>query len=195
VTIAIGTNNDLLTTQTTGKIWAWNVVNPVYRYARRFPGITIAGASDIEPGFAASAWRSRIWVVGFLQATALPLIFNGSADGCSWTRPYSRCGNGWTAQDLAFVAGAWTSRITVLPQIYNTHMVGQWLQIAITALRDGGHRLRFWGPLTENGACGRDPSCPTMPGVAAWSSLWSGLHRYGFLAPVELPTRTDLDVR
>ena len=195
VTIAIGTNNDLLTSLGTGKQWAWHVVNPVYRYARRFPNITIAGAADLEPGFAASVWGSRAWVVGFLHATWLPLIFNGSADGCSWTHASSRCNHGWTARDLAYVAGAWTPRITVLPQIYNLHMVDQWVQIAMTAIRDGGHRLRFWGPLTENGACGREPNCPTMPGVAAWLALWRGLHRYGVLAPAELPARTDLDVR
>jgi hypothetical protein len=192
VTVAIGTNNDLQTSARTGRIWARQVVQPVHRAARHYRGFAIAGASDIEPGFRVGPRGTRAWVRGFLHATKAPLIFNGSADGCSPIFPRSRCGHGWTARDLAWVAGAAAPRrISALPQVYNYTMADQWAMISLTAVRDGHRALRFHGPLTENAACRGEKHCPTMGSLRAWQALRNSLSRLG---PVSLPARTDLDV-
>jgi hypothetical protein len=192
VTVAVGTNNDLQTSASTGWLWARQVVQPAHRVARHYQGITVAGATDIEPGFRVGPGGSRAWVSGFLHATKAPLIFNGSADGCSPVQPGSRCAHGWTARDLAWVAGAASPRrISALPQVYNYTMADQWAMISLTALRDGNRALRFHGPLTENAACRGEKNCPTMGSLAAWQALRNSL---SLLGPVSLPARTDLDV-
>jgi hypothetical protein len=192
-TIAIGTNNDLWVDTTAGRVWATGVVNPVAASARGYRGIVIAGANDIEPGFAGSPQQTRAWFKGYRAHTSAPFVFNGSADGCSWHRPYSRCNNGWTSRDIVQLAGLIApGRTTVLPQIYNHAMVGQWLQLAREARLAHG-RLNIVGPLTENRACGRDPYCPTMPTRHAWNALWTNL-RKARLVSRPLPISVDLDV-
>jgi hypothetical protein len=192
VTVAIGTNNDLETTAHSGRVWARQVVQPVHRVARHYRGVAVAGASDIEPGFRVGPRGTEAWVRGFLHATRAPLIFNGSADGCSPVFPFSRCAHGWTANDLAWVAGAASPRrISALPQVYNYTMADQWAMISLTAVRNGHRALRFHGPLTENAACRGEKNCPTMGSLQAWQALRNSL---SLLGPVSLPARTDLDV-
>ena len=191
--IAIGTNNDLQTSQWTGMQWARQVVAPVRRAAAGYRSITVAGADDIEPGFHAGPARSKAWVTGFLSATKAPLVFNGSADGCSAIEPGSRCIRGWTAADLAWVAGlAAPKRVSALPQVYNVTMAQQWAMISLTAIQDGSRPLHFRGPLTENAACRGEKHCPTMGSTAAWQALSASLRSIGTAL---LPARTDLDVQ
>jgi hypothetical protein len=196
VIIALGTNNDLATSQVTGAEWAQRVVNPVRHWSAGLAGIQIVGANDLEPGFASGVGAARRWEDGYLHATSAPLFYNGSADGCSTVKLASGCNNGWSSADIARLAGLTApGRIAVLPQIYNTTMAGQWAQIDRTAIAIGGHALRFEGPLTENAACGSDPTCPTMPSAAAWGALWTELRRNRSTAVGSLPAQTDLDVR
>jgi hypothetical protein len=195
VTIAIGTNNDLYTTVNSGRMWARRVVNTVLRATRRYRGISIAGANDIEPGFRAGPVHTRAWLRGYLRSTHAPFVFNGSADGCSPRRARSRCNNGWTARQLADLAGgAAPRRIVAVPQIYNRAMAGQWAQISRTNRIVRHHPLRILGPLTEQAACGRDPNCPSMPNRRAWRLLHLHLRVVG-LRPRSLPVQVDLDVR
>jgi hypothetical protein len=195
VTISLGTNNDLYTSARAGRLWARRVVNPVRAAARHYRGITVAGADDIEPGFAASPRATRAWLRGYLRHTGAPFVFNGSADGCSATRAHSRCNHGWNMRVLAVLAGAAApSRIIALPQIYNPTMAAQWAQISRTAKLLHRHPLRIVGPLTEQVACGRDPACPSMPSRRAWRLLRHDLHR-ARLHPRSLPVQVDLDVR
>jgi hypothetical protein len=124
------------------------------------------------------------------------MVFNGSADGCSTIHSRSHCNNGWTARDLAYLAGVMApDRILVLPQIYNTAMAEQWGQISRTAVKDGHKPLRILGPLTETAACGADPYCPTMPSRNAWIHLWRALHLVHPNVKHSLPVQADLDVR
>jgi hypothetical protein len=195
VTIALGTNNDLYTTAFSGRLWATQVVNPVRRAAHRFKNITIAGADDMEPGFAAGPVHTRAWLRGYLAATKAKFVFNGSADGCSTRRAWSRCNHGWSARFLALLAGAAApSRIIALPQIYNRAMAGQWAQISRTAKLDGRRPLRIVGPLTEQAACGRHRNCPSMSSRRAWVLLHRHLQAAGVHLGV-LPMQVDLDVR
>src|SRR5262249_40571098 len=51
VTLAIATNNDIDVSWDSGVSFAHNVINPVRAYAARYPGVTVAGSDDMEPGF------------------------------------------------------------------------------------------------------------------------------------------------
>jgi hypothetical protein len=195
VTIALGTNNDLYTTAYAGHLWATQVVNPVRRAAHRYRNIAIDGANDIEPGFHAGPAHTMAWLYGYLHATTAKFVFNGSADGCSTRHAWSRCNHGWTAHTLSLLAGnSAPSRIIALPQIYNRAMAGQWAQISRTAKLNTRHPLRIVGPLTEQGACGRHPNCPSMPSRRAWRLLHLRLRAAG-VHPAALPVQVDLDVR
>ena len=195
VTISLGTNNDLYTSVRAGRLWARRVVNPVRNQAKHYPSVIIAGANDIEPGFSAGPRATLAWLRGYLRNTRAPFVFNGSADGCSPTRPRSHCNHGWRARQLARLAGAAApSRILALPQIYNSAMAGQWAQISRTAKLNHRPPLRILGPLTEQAACGRDPSCPSMPSHRAWWLLHHDLRR-ARVHSGSLPVQVDLDVR
>jgi hypothetical protein len=194
VTIALGTNSDLYTSAGAGWLWATQVVNRVRAAASRYRGVTVAGADDIEPGFRAKPGAALAWLGGYLHSTRAPLVFNGSADGCSTTHAWSRCNDGWSAHALALAAGgASPARIVAVPQIYNAAMAAQWAQISRTA-RQAGRSLRILGPLTEQAACGRDPGCPSMPNPLAWRLLHRQLRAAG-VQPSALPFQIDLDVR
>ncbi|MDT4947633.1 MAG: hypothetical protein QOJ37_228 [Pseudonocardiales bacterium] len=193
VTIALGTNNDLEVSAWTGRRWA-QMVTRVQQHAKHYPQITIAGADDVEPGFSGGPVQSRNWTRAYLANTSAPLVFNGSADGCSPSSTFSGCNNGWTARDLAWFGIVAPSRVDFLPQIYNPTMAEQWAQISSTAVRSGRRALNFVGPLTESQACHGAPACPTMPSGSAWSALWRTLTGVR-LQPRTLPVQIDLNVK
>jgi hypothetical protein len=196
-TIALGANNDMTVNSSTGAIWASQVVNPVrsHNSAAHHAGLSIAGANDIEPGFRADAPHSRAWLSGYLHTTSAPFVFNGSADGCNWTRVRGSCNNGWTAADMYWLSGgAAPSRITSLPQIYNYTMARQWKYISLTGVVSSHPRVRFGGPLTEFTACRQAGSCASMDGHTAWSALWSAIRSDARSAQGSLPYSTDLRI-
>jgi hypothetical protein len=196
VTIAMGTNNDMDVSSASGKAWATQVVNPVASYIRgRYTGITIAGANDIEPGFRASYSATKAWMTGYLGATTAPFVFNGSADGCSWTNVNAGCNNGWNMSGLYYLAaGAAPIRTLNLPQIYNTTMAAQWKYISLTGVNARQPRINFGGPLTEWTACSQTNSCGSLTGHSAWSSMWSNLQSDSRLKVASLPYSTDLRI-
>jgi hypothetical protein len=193
--IAIGTNNDMDVNSATGRAWATNVVNPLVTYAAGLPGLTIAGANDIEPGFAAGVAATRSWLSGFLAATSARFVFNGSADGCGWTSAGAGCNNGWRAADLYWLAGgAAPTRIINLPQIYNTTMAQQWRYISLTGVVSGQSKINFGGSLTEFTACQQAGSCYSMAASSAWSTLWSAIRADARTSQASLPYATDLKI-
>jgi hypothetical protein len=195
ITVAIGTNNDMDVTSTAGKAWATRVVNPVRSYATRYPGMTIAGANDIEPGFRASYSATKNWLTGYLAATSAPFVFNGSADGCAWTVISRGCNNGWTMSGLYnLAAGAAPIRMLNLPQVYNTTMAAQWKYISLTGIAQKKPRINFAGPLTEWTACDQTNSCGSLTGRTAWSTMWSNLQSDARLKVSSLPYSTDLRI-
>jgi hypothetical protein len=195
VTIAVGTNNDIDVSRGSGASWATNVVNPLSAYAARYPGITIAGANDIEPGFSGSAAESRAWLTGYLSATKATFVFNGSADGCSTNAWGSHCNNGWTMSDLQWLAGgAAPARIAGLPQIYFTAMPLQWKYISLTGTKLKRAKLYFGGPLTEVAACSHAGSCESMSNHTAWSQLWSAISSLPQTKQYDMPHGTDLRI-
>lgn len=195
VTIAVGTNNDIDVSRAAGASWASNVVNPLSSYAARYPGITIAGANDIESGFSGSAAESRNWLTGYLAATKATFVFNGSADGCSTSTWGSSCNNGWKMTDLQWLAGgAAPARIASLPQIYFTAMPLQWKYISLTGTKLNRAKLYFGGPLTEVAACSHAGSCESMNNHTAWSQLWSAISSLPQTKQYDMPHGTDLRI-
>jgi hypothetical protein len=194
-TIAIGTNNDMDVSAASGKAWATQVVNPLVSYARKYLGITIAGANDVEPGFRASYTATKNWLTGYLAATKAPFVFNGSADGCSSTLVNRGCNNGWNMAGLYFLAaGAAPVRMLNLPQIYNATMAGQWKYISLTGVAAKHPKINFGGTLTEWTACDQTNSCGSFTGHTAWSTLWHNLQSDLRLKVPSLPYSTDLRI-
>ena len=195
ITIAIGTNNDVDVSTSAGANWADKVVDPVVAYARKYPGVVIAGADDIEPGFTATYTQTKAWLSGYLGATTAPFVFNGSADGCSWTTTASSCNNGWSESALFYLAGgAAPTRIINLPQIYNTTMAKQWRYISLTGVNAGRPRINFGGALTEWTACQQASGCGSLTGNSAWTQMWSELRAEPKLVINSLPYSTDLRI-
>jgi len=196
LTLAIGTNNDVDVSAAAGTSWARDVVNPVAAYAAtRYPGMVVAGANDIEPGFSATVAESRAWVSGYLAATTSKFVFNGSADGCSTTLPSTRCNNGWTMADLQWASGgAAPTRTMSLPQIYNYAMPLQWKNISLTGTAAGKPRIYFGGPLTEYTACDQAGTCGSISNVDAWNRLWGAISSTTATKQSEMPHGTDLRI-
>jgi hypothetical protein len=195
VTIAIGTNNDMDVTAAAGRSWADKVVDPIVAYARKYTGLTIAGANDIEPGFRATYSQTRSWLGGYLAATSAPFIFNGSADGCSWTAVNRGCNNGWSMSGLYYLAaGAAPIRMLNLPQVYNYTMADQWKYISLTGVAQRQPRINFAGVLTEWTACDQAGSCGSITGKSAWAKMWSNLQSDTRLKVGSLPYSTDLRI-
>jgi Fibronectin type III domain len=198
VIIALGVNNDIDVRWTTGKIWATQVVNPMVAYvrAKHYPNMTIAGADDMEPGFIGTPAQTKVWLRGYLANTTAKFVFNGSADGCSWTRVWGRCNNHWTANDLQYLAGgAAPTRILNLPQIYNTTMAKQWKYISLTGVVFGQPKISFAGPLTEWTACyTQHGHCGSLTNNQAWTALWAQLRSDRRISQSSLTYGTDLRI-
>ncbi|MGH8960054.1 MAG: fibronectin type III domain-containing protein [Jatrophihabitantaceae bacterium] len=195
VMIAIGTNNDMEVSYASGAGWANSVVDPVVSYARKYSGIRIAGANDIEPGFRGTPYQSQLWLNGYLASTSAAFVFNGSADGCAWTVTGRGCNNGWTMGGLYHLAaGAAPTRTINLPQIYNSTMARQWKYISLTGVAARQPRINFGGALTEWTACDQASGCFSLSGHSAWSELWGQLQSASQLRVGSLPYSTDLRI-
>ena len=198
VVIALGVNNDIDVRWTTGKIWATQVINPLRAYvkAKQYPKMYIAGANDMEPGFIGTPAQTKSWLRGYLANTTAKFVFNGSADGCDWTRVWGTCNNHWTENDLQYLSGgAAPTRIISLPQIYNTTMPKQWKYISLTGVVSGQPKIRFAGPLTEWTACyAQNGQCSSLTNNQAWTALWNQLRSDSRISQSYLTYGTDLRI-
>lgn len=195
VAVALGTNNDMDVSYTSGAAWADQVVDPVRAHARSYAGMSVVGANDIEPGFRASYSATRSWLSGYLAHTSAAFVFNGSADGCAYSTTGRRCNNGWSMSGLYTLAtGAAPTRSYSVPQVYNTTMAAQWKYISLTGVVARQARIRFGGTLTELTACRQAHSCGSLSGTSAWSTLWNNLQSDSRLRVTSLPWATDLRI-
>ncbi|MCU1658308.1 MAG: Fibronectin type protein [Pseudonocardiales bacterium] len=193
--IAIGTNNDMDVSSSSGVAWARAVVNPVVTHSAGYRGIVVAGANDIEPGFRGTYAQTRAWLLGYLGATRSPFVFNGSADGCAWTVTGRACNNGWNMAGLySLSAGAAPTRIVNLPQIYNNTMAAQWKFISLTGVAAKHPKINFGGALTEWTACAQTGTCGSLTGNNAWTQMWRQLQSHPALKVGSLPYSTDLRI-
>jgi hypothetical protein len=195
ITLAIATNNDIDVSHSSGTSFANHIVDPVRAHASRYPGITIAGSDDMEPGFRGGYAATSAWLNGYLHGTHAPFVFTGSADGCSWTTANGGCNNGWTMRGMYHVAGgASPIRIINLPQIYNDTMAQQWRYISLTGVVHNQPRIDFGGALTEWTACRQAGSCGSLTGNSAWKQMWKQLNAEPKLKVNSLPYSTDLRI-
>jgi hypothetical protein len=166
--VAVATNNDgdwhAYPATARGRDWANKLID-----ALDVPtGIEIAGAADIEAGFVSTRAQAQTWENAYLAATAQPLYFVGSADGCPlvFGATAGTCRFGWTEQQYYALAHH-GSRIRVLPQIYVPSSAVQWANIDAT----GGGGLIFAGALTERAAA---PHLSQHP-AQGWAALYRAL--------------------
>ena len=195
VTLALATNNDIDVWKASGASFADHIVDPVATYAARYPGITVAGSDDMEPGFRAGYAATRSWLQGYLGATRAPFVFTGSAAGCAWSYANGSCNNGWTAAGMYYLSGGAAPIATIrLPQLYNHTMAEQWRYISLTGVLAGRPKVNFGGALTEYTACAQAGSCGSLTAPTAWNYLWSELRAEPKLRPSSLPYSTDLRI-
>lgn len=144
-----------------GAAWVDLVADAAARSVDSAGKVTVAGGSDIEPGWGPARYATD-WVDAF-TASGLPYVFIGSADGCAWADGQAGCANGWTAQQVAHAA--WPSTASFpLPQVYDHRgrMAAQWARLSTLADR------RLLGVLVQNDACrGADNvNCPQLDNTA-----------------------------
>jgi hypothetical protein len=167
-TIAIATNNDgdwrEYPATPRGRDWANKVIDRL-----TVPdGVHVAGSADIESGFVSTRAQAQTWEDAYLAATAEPLYYVGSADGCPVTFGVTNatCRFGWTERQYYALAHHGT-RIRVLPQVYTPGNAVQWANIDAT----GGNGLIFAGALTERAAA---PALSQHP-AQGWAALYRAL--------------------
>jgi hypothetical protein len=177
VTIAIGTSNY----GTSGTLGApggaeWAALVAGIAAPKR---VTIAGANDIEPSWG-PVTASRAWVDAYVAATSRPLLDTGSADGCpilgQATHP---CNNGWTQDDVWYVATGAGPNVYAMPEIYspNGAQAEQWALISAAAMTADHAKLRVGAILSEAVACAQAGPCPGIDNspTEAWSKGWGAL--------------------
>lgn len=175
--VAIGTNNDGDFTNYTAAAKGADWANEVVLALNGGTHVGVAGADDIEAGFASTAQQASDWEVAYLNATAAVnglLIDNGSLDSCPTTYgSTAECGpvtsdNGthtYTRADyVQLTRGNGPARIAALPQVYFDVQAVQWANLDASA----NGAIAFAGSLTQQGmACGSDCSMTPLEGFAA----------------------------
>lgn len=202
-TIAIGTNNDSSDAAARGAaggtVFAREIINPLALHAARYPGVTVAGANDIEPSFKGSQDEALQWTAAYLNSTTAPFVFFGSADGCPAQRLgliNGACNNGYTQLGMYQLAfGLAPARSIAMPQIYfSPSMPNQWANISLTGVANSGPRIAFGGSLTEVRACQQAGNCDSLGSSEAWLALWATLNASPSTAIPSLPYSTDLRI-
>ncbi len=198
VTIAIGTNNDgdfvQYTAAQKGTDWATQVIKPLASYIAGQSGLEVAGANDIEAGFASTEAQAEQWEATYLAGTDARLVFDGSADACPTTfGATGSCGavtddnnvtKTWTLAQYATLAhGKSPNRILALPQVYVPQQAWQWGNITFAS----GGQVTFAGALTEHAADGTQ-----FTSAQGWGALWDAISANGQFSLPAPPMATDL---
>jgi len=185
--VAIGTNNSgsALTNDPAaiGTDWANVIVNSAKAVtpAEQTAGISIQGASDIEPGSGFdSAAASLSWAQAYATGSAGHVYFNyGSADGCplptgtnnppcttTWNE-----GNVWKTGAGIYNTGGVQISIP-LPEIYVPGQSSDWIAVATWGVRnDSGRHANFAGSFAYQGITPTDKSPQD-----AWQTLYTDLN-------------------
>jgi hypothetical protein len=197
VTIAVATNNDGdLRDADAGTDWANNVIEAI---SAAQPGMTIAGANDIESDFTGLEPEAEDWTRAYLAATSAPYVFTGAATGCSTTGVGGLCKWDWTQRNYYDLAhGISPSRILALPQIYFSVNAAQWKYISLAGA-SGADRITFIGALDEYAAChvagsGCHDLDTMLTPAASWKALRDQLSSNAAINLQRLPVSTDLGI-
>jgi len=184
ITLAIGTSNyhgD--TSYAHGQAWALEV-NQVGSWisANGFLSQeTVAGASDIEPGWN-SVRATRAWVDGYTSRHRYFYYDYGDAAGCpqSATTGNGSCNNGWKQSDIVYVA--WDEEGALpLPEIHTTNgsQAAQWYSLTLYSYLHPGRfsRMISQGAFTQYQACQNSDCTGTKDTPAqGWTQLWTALN-------------------
>lgn len=200
LTVAIGTNNSITETYTTGQDWAQNVVGPVATWitSQHYSGVSAAGANDLETSYSSPA-AAQSWAQGYVgnNPTNSPYYDYGSANGCPQqpTTSGTACNNGWTVGNEYYVAGGVNHSLAKpLPEIYATTGANaqQWQGISSVGTGMGG-ALVFAGEMTQYTACQTQP-CPGANNTPTqgWNQLYNALNGSSNTAQASLPWSTDI---
>lgn len=151
-------------------------------------GVTVAGGTDLEPGWGSLA-GAKAWVQSF-KASGLTLYSNASADGCPRSGHGGPCANSWNTSALAELV--WGDGGVAIPQIYR-HDGAQAEQWGVLARlwADAGGTPRFAGAMTQVRACDqvRNRNCPQLS-LAPDGARAQLQQAVGALA--EIPVGTDV---
>lgn len=133
----------------------------VERVGAATPGgrVTVGGGLDGEPSWSGPDW-ARGWVDGFVKTSTRGLYVAGSADGCP-DGEGERCSNGWSVNDVYYMATGAGNSVYAVPQIYRTDGIQarQWGGISRGAVQAGSPPVRFASALTQQMACRQKPPC------------------------------------
>ena len=198
VRLAVGTSNYRgSTTYGHGHAWA-NMIDRLNGFVNAPPSYaskeTVRGAIDAELGWNTAA-ATRTWATGYRDAYASPSFYwdYGDAAGCP---PYGSCSNGWTSEDVFFVAWG-NSPAFPLPEIYcETCYSGdahggqsrQWYRLSLYAATEHAKPMDVLGSMTQWAAAG---SCCTNTPSQGWSQLQRDLNSDSRTAQ-ELESSTDI---
>jgi hypothetical protein len=144
---------------------------------------SVRGADDLEPSWSPPS-AARAWVDAYGNASHFPFYNYGSADGCP---PYGACTNGWTEEDLWYVAYGATAAWPI-PEIYSSANAQQWYHLGLYGAVNHGSTVQFLGTLTQWAAAG---SCCTNSPEQGWQQLADALDADSRTAQT-LPYSTDI---
>lgn len=111
----------------------------------------IRGANDMELDWNYAS-TTRQWLDAYAAATSLPLYDYGDAAGCP---PYGSCDNGWTQNDVWYVA--WGSPVGYpVPEIYTADggTTNEWYNLSLYSYLNHGGRMDILLAFTQYAACG-----------------------------------------
>ncbi len=97
--------------------------------------------------------KVRNIVDGFNQQRPIYYTMVNFGDDELGTNPGSATKNGWTANDVWYVAYG-GGQEAPMPEIYYTSMAQEWYYLSLWAYNNKGYDIFFWGALSENGLYG-----------------------------------------
>lgn len=204
VHLAIGTSNygpDV--TATLGQKWA-QMVNNVGAwiassgYASRE---SINGADDMEPSWN-SATSTRSWADGYANGANgqpganFPYDNYGSCDGCPSKYTPGPPNNGWSEEDVWYVASG-NKEAQSVPEIYYNAPPGtdvdasEWEYVSQYGYSNHGTPVRFAADLTQYAACNGGCNPPSDTPAQGWTQLQNEMNSDPHTA-ARLPAATDI---
>jgi len=176
---AVATNNSVDEVSSAGgAIWA-NMVDTISSSSLGSASasqVTFMGGNDFEDWYSTTtATAAEAWAQGFDGATSKLYLNFGSADGCSTTGYSAGGGHGDTcdaANDLFGQHSYWylswgEPAAESAPEIYNTDMPKQWLEICLYGTYEESSEIYFTGPLSQNNS---------FTIADSWSYFWNDLN-------------------
>lgn len=179
-----------------GRAWAQLALDfQNWLVSKKFNGyLSAAGASDMELDWE-TATNTRNWECvppalggggctdGYGAVSGAPLMYDyGDAAGCPPVGAAVSCDNGWTQEDVWYVAWGAPPGLP-LPEIYNTlgTQATQWQKIKSYGVTAHQNSMQIKGAVTQSDACSTNPPCTGTNNTpqAGWTQMWTALNGPG----------------